>query len=78
MIRYDHRLRRFNAIACLFVIDEALVRLSRRLDRIDARGLEVPNLRDELTDRINTALDERLRLMRIRDVALAKLENLKR
>jgi hypothetical protein len=78
MIRYDHRLRRFNVIACLFVIDEALVRLSRRLARIDARGLEVPNLRDELTGRINTALDERLRLMRIRDVALAKLENLKR
>lgn len=65
MIRHDHRHTRFNVLACLHVVDETLVRLSRHLARC---GTNCPRvIKADITRRIDGCLDERLRLMRLRD-----------
>jgi hypothetical protein len=71
MIRHDHRLCRFNVLACLHIADETLVRLTRMRahgpELHNRHKMDLPSYRAEMTERINTALDERLRLMRLRD-----------
>jgi hypothetical protein len=61
MIRYDERTARFTVLSCILILDGVLRSLAYRL-------ATQPD-RDGLRERLDSALDERLRLMRLRDAA---------